>query len=129
MHVRGVHQRNRAILEILHHKLPLNGVLYFADDDNTYDCTFLDKIRWTKTVAFFNVGLIGGYEYEGPIVVSLPEGHKIVGWKTPWHDKRKFPIDMAGFSINLEFMLTKSLQPIEYLLFDPFSPKASFIYR
>ncbi|XP_075240095.1 galactosylgalactosylxylosylprotein 3-beta-glucuronosyltransferase 3-like isoform X3 [Convolutriloba macropyga] len=99
---RGVAQRNRALVEIVKLKLDTNGALYFADDDNTYDAAFLNQIRWVKTVGVFNVGLIAGLPFEGPLV---SEEGKVIGWKTGWNGDREFCIDMAGIVINLNFFL------------------------
>ncbi|XP_075240094.1 galactosylgalactosylxylosylprotein 3-beta-glucuronosyltransferase 1-like isoform X2 [Convolutriloba macropyga] len=102
---RGVAQRNRALVEIVKLKLDTNGALYFADDDNTYDAAFLNQIRWVKTVGVFNVGLIAGLPFEGPLV---SEEGKVIGWKTGWNGDREFCIDMAGIVINLNFFLSRS---------------------
>lgn len=40
---RGVHQRNAALQHIEHHKL--DGIVYFADDDNIYSLELFDGLR------------------------------------------------------------------------------------
>jgi len=52
---RGVSNRNRG-LEWLRENARLgDGVLYFADDDNTYDIALFDEIRSTeKVIALYN---------------------------------------------------------------------------
>ena len=35
-----------------------DSVVYFADDDNTYDLRLFDELRLTKTLSFFPVGLV-----------------------------------------------------------------------
>lgn len=40
---RGVHQRNTAIEHIEHHKL--DGIVYFADDDNIYSLELFERLR------------------------------------------------------------------------------------
>lgn len=40
---RGVHQRNRALEHIEYHKL--DGIVYFADDDNVYSLELFQKMR------------------------------------------------------------------------------------
>ena len=89
-----------------------SGAIYFADDDNTYDWRFLDKMRWVKRVAVFNVGLIDGHHYEGPI----QSNGTVIGWRTPWLDRRTFPTDMAGFVVNLQFFSSRKPR-IKQLLF------------
>ena len=112
---RGTHQRNRGLKELylmhLMGDITSYGAIYFADDDNTYDASFLDQIRWVKRVAVFNVGLISGQLFEGPDV----RAGRVVGWKTAWPDDRAFCIDMAGFVVNLNFFLRRG--PIDSFLF------------
>ena len=40
---RGVHQRNVALQHIERHKL--DGIVYFADDDNIYSLELFDSLR------------------------------------------------------------------------------------
>ena len=35
-----------------------DSVVYFADDDNTYDLRLFAELRLTKTLSFFPVGLV-----------------------------------------------------------------------
>lgn len=99
---RGVFQRNRA-LEWLRLLKPINeaSVVYFADDDNTYDLQLFEEMRFTNMVSVWPVGLVGGLLWEGPIVSN----GKVVTWKTAWKPERPFPIDMAGFAVNLNLLL------------------------
>ena len=32
---------------------------------------------------------------------------KIVGFLDPWYGNRKFPVDMAGFAVSVDFMLRR----------------------
>ncbi|EDV28661.1 uncharacterized protein TRIADDRAFT_49638 [Trichoplax adhaerens] len=100
---RGVAQRNRALLW-LRENIQLkksNGVVYFADDDNTYDKDLFNKFRNTKRVSVWPVGLVGGLRFEGPRC----NNGKITGWRVVFDPNRPFPFDMAGFAINLELIL------------------------
>lgn len=96
---RGVANR-RAALSWIRGNIK-TGVLYFGDDDNTFDLRLFEEIRNTKRVSMFPVGLIGDYGVSSPIV---KEG-KIIGFYDSWPAKRKFPVDMAGFAVNIEFLL------------------------
>ncbi|RZF47648.1 hypothetical protein LSTR_LSTR009532 [Laodelphax striatellus] len=78
-----------------------SGVIYFGDDDNTFDLKLFKEIRDTRKVSMFPVGLIGEYSISSPI---LKEG-KVVGFFDSWPAKRMFPVDMAGFAVNIEFLL------------------------
>ena len=73
------------------------GVVYFADDDNTYDLRLFEEMRSTKKVSVWPVALVGGLKIEKPLV---DEG-KVVGFNSVWSPNRPYPIDMAGFAINL----------------------------
>ncbi|XP_075232879.1 glucuronyltransferase I [Lycorma delicatula] len=101
---RGVIQRNMA-LQWLRDNTVIGidkGVIYFADDDNTYSIQIFNEMRHTKRVSVWPVGLVGGLMVERPIIDST--GH-IIGWNSAWHPERPFPIDMAGFAINLQLFL------------------------
>ena len=45
-----------------------DGVVYFADDDNTYSDELFREMRNTKTVSVWPVGLSGGLMVERPKV-------------------------------------------------------------
>ncbi|XP_045172223.1 galactosylgalactosylxylosylprotein 3-beta-glucuronosyltransferase 3-like [Mercenaria mercenaria] len=93
---RGVYQRNAALDWI--RKQPSNtGVVYFADDDNTYDLQLFEEMRFTKKVTVWPVGLVGYLWYESPVVRQ----GKVIGWYTFWKPERPFAMDMAGFAVNL----------------------------
>merc|ERR1719150_1123166 len=61
---RGVYQRNAAIQWLRDQKLGEQGVVYFADDDNTYSSELFEAIRTTKMVSVLPVGLVGGLMVE-----------------------------------------------------------------
>lgn len=65
---RGVANR-RAALKYLSKKR--NGVLYFGDDDNTFDLRLFSEIRDTKIVSMFPVGLIGEFSVSSPVVKNV----------------------------------------------------------
>lgn len=93
---RGVYQRNIALDWI--RKQPSNiGVVYFADDDNTYDLQLFEEMRFTQKVSVWPVGLVGYLWYESPVVKQ----GKVIGWYTYWKPQRMFAMDMAGFAVNL----------------------------
>ncbi|XP_048209855.1 galactosylgalactosylxylosylprotein 3-beta-glucuronosyltransferase 2 [Perognathus longimembris pacificus] len=78
------------------------GVLFFADDDNTYSLELFQEMRTTQKVSVWPVGLVGGRRYERPLV----ENGKVVGWYTGWRADRPFAIDMAGFAVSLQVILS-----------------------
>ncbi|CAI8029693.1 Galactosylgalactosylxylosylprotein 3-beta-glucuronosyltransferase 3 [Geodia barretti] len=68
---RGIEQRNKA-LELLRRKAAdgtlvggARGVVYFGDDDNTYDIAIFEEMRKTKKVSVWLVGISGGVRFEG----------------------------------------------------------------
>lgn len=97
---RGVSQRNAAIQWIMTHSDFPEGVLYFADDDNTYDLRLFDEIRKTKKISMFPVGLVAGKAHSSPVV----KDGRVVGFSDPWMANRKFPMDMAGFAVNIRML-------------------------
>ncbi|XP_023654237.1 galactosylgalactosylxylosylprotein 3-beta-glucuronosyltransferase 2-like isoform X2 [Paramormyrops kingsleyae] len=99
---RGTEQRNAALrsLRLLRSRND-SGVVFFADDDNTYSLELFEEMRSTRRVSVWPVGLTGGRLYERPLV----EKGRVVGWYTGWEAGRLFPIDMAGFAINLQVLL------------------------
>lgn len=102
---RGVPQRNAGIDWIRENsdKIDRKGVVYFADDDNTYDLRLFDEMRTTRRVSVWPVGLVGGLIVEKPVVAN----GKVIGWNTVWKKERPFPIDMSGFAVNVGLLLER----------------------
>lgn len=61
-------------------------------------------MRKTRRVSVWPVAFVGGLRYESPKVNSLG---KVIGWRTVFDPHRPFAIDMAGFSVNLQLILSK----------------------
>ncbi|XP_013874498.1 galactosylgalactosylxylosylprotein 3-beta-glucuronosyltransferase 3 [Austrofundulus limnaeus] len=100
---RGVEQRNEGLRWLREDRRDQNqqGVVYFADDDNTYSLQLFEEMRNTQRVSVWPVGLVGGMKYESPVV----EGGKVVRFHTGWRPNRPFPMDMAGFAVSLKLVL------------------------
>ncbi|KYO30360.1 galactosylgalactosylxylosylprotein 3-beta-glucuronosyltransferase 3 [Alligator mississippiensis] len=99
---RGVEQRNRALQWLRENRQPSDpGVVYFADDDNTYSLRLFEEMRSTRRVAVWPVGLVGGVRVERPLV----EGGRVVGFRAGWRPTRPFALDMAGFAVALPLLL------------------------
>ncbi|KAE9551005.1 hypothetical protein FO519_005791 [Halicephalobus sp. NKZ332] len=102
---RGWYQRDMA-LKYLHRNAKTiisnnKSVLYFADDDNSYDTRLFDEyIRNVKKIGVWAVGLVGGAPVETPMV----KDSKVVGWHVSWNPTRKFAIDMAGFAVAVNLI-------------------------
>uniref|UniRef100_A0A8C9RGF0 Galactosylgalactosylxylosylprotein 3-beta-glucuronosyltransferase n=1 Tax=Scleropages formosus TaxID=113540 RepID=A0A8C9RGF0_SCLFO len=99
---RGAEQRNEGLRWLRENiRSQEGGVIYFADDDNTYSLQLFEEMRWTQRVSVWPVGLVGGMRYERPIV---EQGH-VVRFHTGWRPSRPFPLDMAGFAVSLRLVL------------------------
>ncbi|XP_029429507.1 galactosylgalactosylxylosylprotein 3-beta-glucuronosyltransferase 1 isoform X2 [Rhinatrema bivittatum] len=105
---RGTMQRNLA-LRWLRDTFNKNnsepGIVYFADDDNTYSLELFEEMRSTRKVSVWPVAFVGGLRYESPKVNAAG---KVYGWKTVFDPHRPFAIDMAGFAVNLRLILQRS---------------------
>lgn len=102
---RGVSSRRAGLRWIMQH-VHNPGVIYFADDDNTYDIRLFKEIASTRRISMFPVGFIGSQGVSSPI---LKEG-KVIGFTDDWFAQRKWPVDMAGFAVNLEFLRSRNPQ-------------------
>lgn len=63
-------------------------------------CFQMEKIQ---RVGVWPVGLVGGLMVEKPICDNAT--NKIIGFNAAWKPDRPFPLDMAGFAINLKLLL------------------------
>lgn len=106
---RGVSNRNRGLAWI--RKNATDGVFYFADDDNTYDLEIFNQMRYTKKVSMWPVGLVTKYGLSSPIV----RNGTLAGFYDGWIGGRKYPVDMAGFAVNVQFFLSrpKAIMPYD----------------
>ncbi|CAK9298755.1 unnamed protein product [Gordionus sp. m RMFG-2023] len=101
-----------------------NGVVYFADDDNTYDLDIFNQMRDIKKVGVWPVALCGGVYAEKPLV---KEG-KVTGWLVAYAKERPIATDMAGFAVNLKLLLrNKDVYFIE--LHESGSLESNFVER
>lgn len=74
---RGVSNRRAALAWIKNNNIK-DGVLYFGDDDNTFDLRLFTEIRYTQRVSMFPVGLIGDYSISTPIVKNVKSSNYIL---------------------------------------------------
>jgi beta-1,3-glucuronyltransferase len=79
---RGVANR-RAALKYL--RKIRNGILYFGDDDNTFDLRLFSEIRDTKIVSMFPVGLIGEYSVSSPVVKDVSRSLNILDFNNTFN--------------------------------------------
>ncbi|KAK0087695.1 hypothetical protein PV325_000352 [Microctonus aethiopoides] len=103
---RGIAQRNAALTWIRkNYNATTNGIVYFADDDNTYSVKLFKEMEKIKVIGVWPVGLVGGLMVERPICDNVT--NKVVGFNSAWKPERIFPIDMAGFALNLKVVIEK----------------------
>lgn len=105
---RGVSNRNRGLAWI--RKNASDGVFYFADDDNTYDLEIFNQMRYTKKVSMWPVGLVTKFGLSTPIV----RNGSLSGFYDGWIGGRKYPVDMAGFAVNVNFFLSRPKAVMPY---------------
>ncbi|XP_035777696.1 galactosylgalactosylxylosylprotein 3-beta-glucuronosyltransferase P-like [Anopheles albimanus] len=105
---RGVSNRNRALQWIRANAT--EGVLYFADDDNTYNLRLFEQLRWVRKVAMFPVGLISKFQVSSPIV----KNGTITGFYDGWVGGRKYALDMAGFAVSVKFLHSRPHAQMPY---------------
>ncbi|KAI4316050.1 hypothetical protein L6164_024068 [Bauhinia variegata] len=97
---RGVHQRNTALEHIEHHRL--DGIVYFADDDNIYSLELFETLRDISRFGTWPVAMLAQSKnkavLEGPVCNST----EVIGWHTNEKSKRlrRFHVDMSGFAFN-----------------------------
>ncbi|XP_055345486.1 galactosylgalactosylxylosylprotein 3-beta-glucuronosyltransferase 3-like [Paramacrobiotus metropolitanus] len=98
---RGVLQRN-AGLEWVRGSVPADtrAVVYFADDDNTYDVELFREMAAIERVGVWPVAFVGELMVEKPVI----DNGKVVAWDVGWNAQRPFAIDMAGFAVNLRLI-------------------------
>ncbi|CAO4363698.1 unnamed protein product [Caenorhabditis nigoni] len=101
---RGVEQRNAALLWIQNQLSGVgSGVVYFGDDDNTYDLRIFEEMRKVDNAGVWPVGIVGGMFVETPV---LADNGSIISFNSIWKPDRPFPIDMAAFAVNVTLILS-----------------------
>ncbi|CAG0921023.1 unnamed protein product, partial [Notodromas monacha] len=112
---KGVSGRRAALQWLRHHLKDLDsqraGILYFGDDDNTFDLKLFSELRKTMSVSMFPVGLVGDYGISSPVV----KDGRVVDFLDSWADSRKFLVDMAGFAVATDFLMSRPSAIMPYL--------------
>lgn len=67
-------------------------------------------MRYTKKVSMWPVGLVTKYGLSSPIVRK----GKLDGFYDGWIGGRKYPVDMAGFAVNVKFFLSRPKAAMPY---------------
>ncbi|KAK9097057.1 hypothetical protein Sjap_022554 [Stephania japonica] len=97
---RGVHQRNTALEHVEHHKL--DGIVYFADDDNIYSLKLFESLRKISRFGTWPVAMLAHNKNKAILEGPVCNGSQVVGWHTNEKSKRlrRFHVDMSGFAFN-----------------------------
>ncbi|KAJ0235446.1 beta-1,4-xylosyltransferase IRX9H [Hirschfeldia incana] len=97
---RGVHQRNTALEHIELHKL--DGIVYFADDDNVYSLELFQSLRLIRRFGTWPVAMLAPSKNKAILEGPVCNGSQVIGWHTNEKSKRlrRFHVDMSGFAFN-----------------------------
>ncbi|KAL3702458.1 hypothetical protein R1sor_020480 [Riccia sorocarpa] len=108
---RAAYQRNRALLHIEMHRL--DGIVYFADDDNIYSVEVFEELRKIKRFGIWPVAMVGENRAKTMIEGPVCDGDKVIGWQTNEKSKRvrRFHIHMPGFGFNSTMLWNRTVWP------------------
>ncbi|VFQ62285.1 unnamed protein product [Cuscuta campestris] len=93
--------RNTALEHVEHHRL--DGIVYFADDDNVYSLELFDSMRSISRFGTWPVAMVAQSKNKVLVEGPICNGSRVVGWHTNEKSKRlkRFQgIDMSGFAFN-----------------------------
>ncbi|GKB44060.1 probable beta-1,4-xylosyltransferase IRX9H [Tanacetum coccineum] len=93
---RGVHQRNTALEHIEHHKL--DGIVYFADDDNVYSLELFETLRDISRFGTWPVAMVAQSKKKATLEGPVCNGSQVTNEKSK--RLRRFHVDMSGFAFN-----------------------------
>ncbi|ERM98673.1 hypothetical protein AMTRI_Chr05g57380 [Amborella trichopoda] len=98
--LRGVNQRNVALAHIEKHHL--DGIVYFADDDNVYSTDLFEQMRKIRRFGTWPVAMLT--HSKNKVILEGPVCNKtqVTGWHTSERSKRfqRFNVDLSGFAFN-----------------------------
>ncbi|KAA3466488.1 putative beta-1,4-xylosyltransferase IRX9H [Gossypium australe] len=97
---RGVHQRNAALEHIERHKL--DGIVFFADDDNVYTLELFESLRTISRFGTWPVAMLEQSKNKAIVEGPVCNASQVIGWHTNEKSKRlrRFHVDMSGFAFN-----------------------------
>lgn len=97
---RGTYQRNTALAHIEQHQL--DGIVYFADDDNVYTLELFQQMRHVQRFGTWLVGMLAPGKSRAVLEGPVCRDEKVIGWHTNAKSKRlrRFHVDMSGFAFN-----------------------------
>ncbi|KAF9687402.1 hypothetical protein SADUNF_Sadunf02G0089800 [Salix dunnii] len=97
---RGVHQRNAGLEHIERHRL--DGIVYFADDDNVYSLELFESLRNISRFGTWPVAMLAQSKNKAILEGPVCNASQVIGWHTNEKSKRlrRFHVDMSGFAFN-----------------------------
>ncbi|XP_074286952.1 putative beta-1,4-xylosyltransferase IRX9H [Silene latifolia] len=97
---RGVQLRNTAVQHIELHRL--EGIVYFADEDNVYSIELFEEIRGISRFGTWPVAMLAQGKNKAILEGPVCNGSQVIGWHTNEKSKRlrRFHVDMSGFAFN-----------------------------
>lgn len=80
----------------------MNGIIYFADDDNVYSLELFERMREIRRFGTWPVAMLAHSKNKVTLEGSVCSGSQVVGWHTNEKSKklRRFHVDMSGFAFN-----------------------------
>ncbi|PIA64848.1 hypothetical protein AQUCO_00100368v1 [Aquilegia coerulea] len=96
----SVHQRNVALAHIETHRL--NGIVYFADDNNMYSVDLFEHIREIRRFGTWPIAMLTENKKQTILEGPVCTGSQVNGWHTSakMGRMRRFHSDISGFAFN-----------------------------
>ncbi|KAJ1396410.1 Nucleotide-diphospho-sugar transferase, partial [Sesbania bispinosa] len=96
----SIHQRNVAIAHIETHRL--DGIVYFADDDNIYSAELFQQMREIRRFGTWTIAKLSGDKSSIVLQGPICNGSQVIGWHINESNEksRRFHAEMPGFAFN-----------------------------
>ncbi|XP_072955724.1 probable beta-1,4-xylosyltransferase GT43E [Typha angustifolia] len=93
-------QRNVALSHIEKHHL--DGIVYFADDDQMHLVDLFEEMRKIRRFGTWPVAMLSGSKNKVLLEGPLCSGSQVIGWQTNQRSRvpRRFLTDLSGFAFN-----------------------------
>ncbi|OIW14589.1 hypothetical protein TanjilG_32931 [Lupinus angustifolius] len=97
---RSIVQRNLALAHIETHQL--DGIVYFADDDNIYSLEVFQEMREIRRFGTWTIARLSGDKSAIVLQGPICNGNRVIGWhiNEPNDISKRFHAEMSGFAFN-----------------------------
>ncbi|BAT78325.1 hypothetical protein LR48_Vigan561s003100 [Vigna angularis] len=97
---RSILQRNIVMAHIETHRL--DGIVYFADDDNIYSLDLFQRMREIRRFGTWTVARLSGDKSRIVLQGPICNGNRVIGWHSnePNGKSKRFHAEMSGFAFN-----------------------------